>query len=165
MASRRRVRRPEVCSRSSTDARRSEAVSRCARAVQSARGAGETLGFRDPAAEHQALPKRTRQRMALPAGPTTTGPEPGVRYGSDMSLLAFLFFGLIVGFVARALMPGKQAMGCFATALLGCVGSFAGGLLGNLVLGHPLLSLHRSGFIGSVIGAMLLLFLLRNRFR
>ncbi len=81
-----------------------------------------------------------------------------------MSLIAFLVFGLIVGAVARVLMPGPQAMGCFGTALLGCAGSFVGGLLGNALLGRSLLVLNTSGFIGSVLGALLVLFLMRNRF-
>jgi uncharacterized membrane protein YeaQ/YmgE (transglycosylase-associated protein family) len=82
-----------------------------------------------------------------------------------MSLLAFLFFGLLVGFVARALMPGRQAMGCFATALLGCSGSLVGGVLANLLAGRAILAMAPAGFIGSVIGAMVVLFLMRNRFR
>jgi uncharacterized membrane protein YeaQ/YmgE (transglycosylase-associated protein family) len=75
-----------------------------------------------------------------------------------MSLLVFLLFGLVVGFVARALMPGSQGMGCFMTALLGCAGSFVGGSLGNVLLGRSLFDLNASGFIGSVLGALLVLF-------
>ena len=56
-------------------------------------------------------------------------------------------------------------MGCFATALLGCAGSFLGGFLGNLLTHRGLFALNQSGFIGSVIGAMVVLFLMRNRFR
>lgn len=82
-----------------------------------------------------------------------------------MALLAFLLFGLVVGLIARALMPGTQSMGCFATALLGCAGSLVGGLLGNLVLGRSLFAVAPSGFIGSVIGALIVLFALRSRFR
>ena len=79
-------------------------------------------------------------------------------------MLAFLVFGLVVGFVARALMPGNQSMGCLATSLVGCGGSFIGGLLANAIAGRSLLGLHTSGFIGSVIGALVLLFLMRGRF-
>ena len=82
-----------------------------------------------------------------------------------MSLLGFLLFGLLVGFVARALMPGRQAMGCFATSLLGCSGSLVGGVLANLLAGKSVLALAPAGFIGSVIGAMVVLFLMRNRFK
>ena len=53
-----------------------------------------------------------------------------------MSLLAFIFLGLIAGFIARAIMPGRQAMGFVATTLLGMVGSILGGFIGNLLSGQ-----------------------------
>ncbi|MBX3219469.1 MAG: GlsB/YeaQ/YmgE family stress response membrane protein [Labilithrix sp.] len=74
-----------------------------------------------------------------------------------MSILLFILFGLIVGFLARAIMPGKQSMGFVATALLGIAGSFLGGFAGNLISHQPLLRLHSAGFIGSVIGALVVL--------
>jgi uncharacterized membrane protein YeaQ/YmgE (transglycosylase-associated protein family) len=74
-----------------------------------------------------------------------------------MSILMFILFGLIVGFLARAIMPGRQSMGFVATALVGIVGSFVGGILGNLIGGAPLLDLHSSGFIGSIVGALVVL--------
>jgi uncharacterized membrane protein YeaQ/YmgE (transglycosylase-associated protein family) len=74
-----------------------------------------------------------------------------------MSILMFILFGLIVGFLARAIMPGRQSMGFVGTALLGMAGSFLGGILGNVIQGVPILTLHSSGFIGSVIGALLVL--------
>ncbi|MBX3181668.1 MAG: GlsB/YeaQ/YmgE family stress response membrane protein [Polyangiaceae bacterium] len=74
-----------------------------------------------------------------------------------MSLLVFLVFGFIVGLIARALMPGKQPMGCLLTTGLGVVGSFVGGALASLVSGGPLLEIRTSGFIGSVIGAVVVL--------
>ena len=82
-----------------------------------------------------------------------------------MSLIAFLLFGLIVGFIARAIMPGSQSMGCLGTALLGCGGSFVGGLLGNLIGGRGLFALNTSGLIASVVGALIMLFLFRNHIR
>ena len=74
-----------------------------------------------------------------------------------MSILMFILFGLIVGFLARAIMPGRQSMGFIATALLGIAGSFVGGFVGNLLYGAPVLDLHTSGFIGSIIGALVVL--------
>jgi uncharacterized membrane protein YeaQ/YmgE (transglycosylase-associated protein family) len=74
-----------------------------------------------------------------------------------MSILMFILFGLVVGFLARAIMPGRQSMGFVATALVGIVGSFIGGIVGNLMSGHNLLDLHASGFIGSLIGALVVL--------
>ena len=74
-----------------------------------------------------------------------------------MSILLFILFGLIVGFLARAIMPGKQSMGFVATALLGIVGSFLGGSVANLLSHRPVLQLQSAGFIGSVIGALAVL--------
>jgi uncharacterized membrane protein YeaQ/YmgE (transglycosylase-associated protein family) len=74
-----------------------------------------------------------------------------------MSILWFILFGLIIGLLARALMPGQQKMGLAATALIGIVGSFAGGIIGNLIHGRNLLQLQRSGFVGSLIGALVVL--------
>ena len=74
-----------------------------------------------------------------------------------MSIIVFVLFGLIVGFIARAIMPGRQSMGFLMTALVGIAGSFVGGILGNVISGYPILDLHSSGFIGSVIGALIVL--------
>jgi len=74
-----------------------------------------------------------------------------------MSLLVFLFFGLFVGIIARALMPGRQSMGLVMTTGLGAVGSLLGGLLGNLLAGDVLAKVHPAGLIGSVLGAIILL--------
>jgi uncharacterized membrane protein YeaQ/YmgE (transglycosylase-associated protein family) len=74
-----------------------------------------------------------------------------------MSILMFILFGLIVGLLARAIMPGKQSMGFVATALVGIAGSFLGGLVGNLLGHRPVLALHSSGFVGSIIGALVVL--------
>ena len=76
-----------------------------------------------------------------------------------MGLLAFIVFGLIIGLIARALMPGRQGMGLIATALLGMAGSFVGGLVGSMIYGGRMLELHTSGIIGSILGAMLVMLL------
>lgn len=64
--------------------------------------------------------------------------------------------GLVVGLVARAVMPGTQSMGWIMTALLGIAGSFLAGLLGQ-ALGFYAAG-QGAGFIGSVVGALILLF-------
>ena len=76
-----------------------------------------------------------------------------------MGLLAFILFGLVIGLVARALMPGRQSMGLVATALLGMAGSFVGGLIGSLIYGGRMFELHSAGIIGSVVGALLVMVL------
>jgi uncharacterized membrane protein YeaQ/YmgE (transglycosylase-associated protein family) len=74
-----------------------------------------------------------------------------------MSIVLFLVFGLVVGFLARAIMPGTQKMGLIATMLLGVVGSFVGGFLVSLVTDHRVTDLNTAGIIGSIVGALLLL--------
>ncbi len=76
-----------------------------------------------------------------------------------MSILTFIIVGIVAGFLARAIMPGNQSMGFFATALLGMAGSFVGGLIASLFTGGKLFDLHTSGIIGSVLGALLVLFI------
>jgi len=78
-------------------------------------------------------------------------------------IIVLLIVGLIVGAIARLLMPGRDSIGIFGTIVLGIVGSFVGGFLQNLVEYHKLSvhSFHPVGLIGSVIGAWVLLLLLR----
>lgn len=75
-------------------------------------------------------------------------------------VLSWLAFGFVVGAIARALFPGTQPMGIFGTTGLGVVGSVVGGLVGNVVAGVPIQSIHPAGFIGSVLGALLVMALL-----
>jgi uncharacterized membrane protein YeaQ/YmgE (transglycosylase-associated protein family) len=74
-----------------------------------------------------------------------------------MSILFFLVFGLVVGFIARAVMPGSQKMGLLATMLLGVVGSFIGGFVGALITDSRVLDFNTAGLIGSVVGALIAL--------
>ena len=52
-----------------------------------------------------------------------------------MGFFAFLILGLIAGATAKAILPGKQGGGWFATLLLGVVGAMLGGWLGSLLFG------------------------------
>lgn len=77
-----------------------------------------------------------------------------------MGIIAFIIIGLLAGLIARALMPGRQSMGLLATTLLGMAGSLLGGFVGSLIRGDGrLFDLHGSGIIMSVLGAMLVLFI------
>ena len=79
-------------------------------------------------------------------------------------LLLLIIVGAIAGFVARALVPGRDAMGLGATIVLGIVGSFIGGFLGALLLGKDFEQglLQPSGIIGSIIGAIIALLVYRS---
>lgn len=74
-----------------------------------------------------------------------------------MSIILFAIFGLVVGLLARALLPGRQSMGVVATALLGIVGSFVGGFLVSLVTHNRITDFNTAGLIGSVVGAIVVL--------
>lgn len=55
-----------------------------------------------------------------------------------MGFLGFLLLGLIAGAIAKAILPGRQGGGWFATLLLGVVGALLGGWLGSLLFNAPL---------------------------
>jgi uncharacterized membrane protein YeaQ/YmgE (transglycosylase-associated protein family) len=74
-----------------------------------------------------------------------------------MHLLGFLLFGLVVGLIARAVMPGTQRMGIASTMLLGCVGSLVGGIIATLLFGGRWDQPITAGWIGSVLGALALM--------
>jgi uncharacterized membrane protein YeaQ/YmgE (transglycosylase-associated protein family) len=84
-----------------------------------------------------------------------------------MGLILFLVFGLVVGLVARFLIPGRQPLSLVITMILGVAGSLFGGFVANALYGGSLFQLNTVGFIGSVIGSMVLLggyiLLTRNR--
>jgi uncharacterized membrane protein YeaQ/YmgE (transglycosylase-associated protein family) len=71
-----------------------------------------------------------------------------------------LIVGLVVGALARLLVPGHQQLGMPMTSILGIAGSFVGGFVGNLVSRPPEgSSFHPAGFVMSVIGAIIVLVL------
>jgi uncharacterized membrane protein YeaQ/YmgE (transglycosylase-associated protein family) len=78
-------------------------------------------------------------------------------------IIVLLIVGFVVGGIARLLMPGRDPIGVFGTIVLGVIGSFVGGFLQNLIQYHTasVHSFHPVGLIGSIIGAWVLLLLLR----
>ena len=74
-----------------------------------------------------------------------------------MYIIAFIIFGLVVGLIARAVMPGDQKMGFVGTALLGMAGSLVGGILGNALFGGRWDQPVAAGWIGSIVASVLLL--------
>jgi uncharacterized membrane protein YeaQ/YmgE (transglycosylase-associated protein family) len=78
-------------------------------------------------------------------------------------LLYLLLIGIIAGFIARLLVPGRDPMGFWATILLGIVGSFIGGFLGWALFGHDLQdgAVQVSGVFGSIVGAVIALLIYR----
>ncbi|WP_041933740.1 GlsB/YeaQ/YmgE family stress response membrane protein [Gloeothece verrucosa] len=86
-----------------------------------------------------------------------------------MNIIAWLILGLIAGAIAKAIYPGRQGGGIFATTLLGIIGAFIGGTIVTLLqTGRFLLtgaSLSIPGIFVAVIGAIIAIYLwgLMNR--
>lgn len=77
-----------------------------------------------------------------------------------MNIVWWLIVGLLAGLIARALVPGRDAMGLLGTLVLGLVGSVIGGFIGDiLVEGNNAFS--PAGLVGSIIGAIVALILMR----
>ena len=77
---------------------------------------------------------------------------------SAHGIIWMLLVGLIIGAIAKLLMPGKDPGGCIITMLLGIAGAFVGTWLGRMVSGNENYVAH---WIMSIVGAMLLLLIYR----
>ena len=73
------------------------------------------------------------------------------------SIISTIVVGLIVGAVAKLLMPGKDPGGFIVTILLGIAGAFIGTWIGRMFMGEN----YAAGWIMSIVGAMILLLLYR----
>ena len=76
---------------------------------------------------------------------------------SAHSIIWVLVIGLVVGVIAKLLMPGRDPGGCIITMLLGIAGAFVGTWIGKMFAGEN----YVAGWIMSVVGAMILLLLYR----
>lgn len=74
-------------------------------------------------------------------------------------VIGWCVFGLIVGAISRFLMSGRQNIGWFLTMALGIIGSFAGGFLSSLIFGSADNLVNPAGWIMSIVGAMIVLFI------
>lgn len=77
--------------------------------------------------------------------------------GIKMGFIWTIIIGLIIGVIAKLLMPGRDPQGCIITILIGIGGSVVARVIGHALgwyrAGQP------AGFIASILGAMLLLFI------
>ena len=79
-----------------------------------------------------------------------------------LHLIWSVIVGFFIGLVARAVVPGADHFGFIGTTLVGIVGSLIGGFIGGLISRPPEgATFHTTGFIMSVVGAIVLLVLLR----
>jgi uncharacterized membrane protein YeaQ/YmgE (transglycosylase-associated protein family) len=73
------------------------------------------------------------------------------------SILITCLIGLVIGAIAKLLMPGKDPGGCIITMLLGIAGAWVGTFLGRMFFGGN----YAAGWIMSVVGALILLLIYR----
>lgn len=85
-----------------------------------------------------------------------------------MSIIGWIFAGLIVGALARLLVPGRQGMGIILTIVLGIVGAIVGGYISTFLFGPPVMAVTDGdavafvrtawpGWIMAVVGGVLVL--------
>lgn len=73
-----------------------------------------------------------------------------------------IVIGFVVGLIARAILPGADALGLIGTTIVGVLGSFVGGYVGSLIK-KPAegARFHPAGFLMSIVGAVILLVIWR----
>lgn len=79
-----------------------------------------------------------------------------------LTILSWLVFGLAVGLLARLVLPGRDPMGLLGSTALGVAGAFLGGALASLLDDGRIERLEPGSFIGSLLGATLLLYMSRR---
>ena len=79
-----------------------------------------------------------------------------------MALIAWLIVGLIAGFVARAIVPGRDPLGLLGTLVLGLAGSLIGGFVAVALTDRTMNDFTAAGLLGSVLGAILALIVYRT---
>ena len=72
-------------------------------------------------------------------------------------MIGFIVAGLVIGALARLLLPGDQKLGLVTTLLLGLAGSVIGGLIANALGTGDIFELNVIGFIAAVVSAMVLI--------
>jgi uncharacterized membrane protein YeaQ/YmgE (transglycosylase-associated protein family) len=80
---------------------------------------------------------------------------------SITEIITLAIFGLVVGLIARLLMPGRDPMGLIMTSILGIAGSFVGSYIGRTFLGK---GPYYNKWLMSILGSLVLLFLYRVLF-
>jgi uncharacterized membrane protein YeaQ/YmgE (transglycosylase-associated protein family) len=74
-----------------------------------------------------------------------------------LHMIGHAIFGLVIGLLARAVMPGRQHMGLILTMILGMVGAWVGGFIGRMTGMYK--EDHPAGFLMALLGAVVVLFI------
>ena len=76
-----------------------------------------------------------------------------------LSILSWIITGLVVGLIARAIVPGRQSVGLIMTIVLGIVGAFVGGLISQLIwpgwVNEPDVNRMWPGWLMAILGAVI----------
>jgi uncharacterized membrane protein YeaQ/YmgE (transglycosylase-associated protein family) len=72
-------------------------------------------------------------------------------------MIGFIVFGLVVGFLARAVIPGRQRLSLLTTLVLGLIGSVVGGIVANALGTGDVLELNLVGSVVAVCAAVVLI--------
>jgi uncharacterized membrane protein YeaQ/YmgE (transglycosylase-associated protein family) len=163
--------RPVICNIENREEENEESPPLCGRSPLQ-RGPPELDAARAPPSHRRRLRQRSAtQREARQRPQEIAFSDPACRCpdivtpskGGTMGILGWILFGLVVGIVAKLLMPGKDPGGFIVTILLGIVGALLGGYLGRVLglyqPGEP------AGFIGATLGAILVLWIYRMAMR
>jgi uncharacterized membrane protein YeaQ/YmgE (transglycosylase-associated protein family) len=75
-----------------------------------------------------------------------------------MHFILFLIFGLVIGAIARLIVPGHEPGGWITSMLIGVIGAYLGGFLGRVVGLYPSYQ-SRGGWIASLVGAVIVTFI------
>ncbi len=85
-----------------------------------------------------------------------------------INIIWMILLGLLVGWIAKMVVPGSAHLGWFSTALLGIAGGWVGGTLGSVVFPPHQFELTppiRHSFLGALVGAVILLLIYRSMSR
>ena len=77
--------------------------------------------------------------------------------GKTRNMIGFIVAGLVIGLLARLLLPGRQKIGLLWTLLLGVIGSVIGGTIANMIGSGDIMELNVLGFVFAVIASVALL--------
>ena len=93
-----------------------------------------------------------------PGGDNGISAEPHGSHNKELfPMIGFIIAGLIIGLLARLILPGRQKIGILWTLVLGVIGSVIGGTVANLINSGDIMELNVIGFVSAVVASVVLL--------